>query len=312
MVVGLARALNQDEHQLRDTVVTWLRSNLEARITLVLGAARVEASLREVWDSEYGGAGLDVNYLQRSGKTVVSKVNQYANWAYLMRKEGTDTDLLFRCAVAAMFSVTLVCGELEDGEDSEDPNLLVPVGAKRKLHLFWSVNDQGWYWGDESKECASEIERRYVRNLRYERVFLQGENLKESVHVHEVKRQSIDEGFFAALAGALNHEAGLGPPGTLNGLRTYTSASVSSKVRRHCELNMVPIGIDFKRIYIEAKRCMWKVGIQREVGSAPENPQQWLDWICSGAYEVDTLFISAAAECFDAQVIIGKKDCKCA
>ena len=311
-VFGLAQALHQDEDGFRDDVVTWLRSNLEARITMFLGGKRLDASLKDVWESEYGGAGLDVNYLARSGKTVASKVTAWANWAYLMRKVGTDTDLLFRCAVAAMFSVTLVCGDLEVDEDSEEPSLIVPVGAKRKLHLWWSLNDQGWYWGDETKERASEIEMRYVRNLRYERVWLQGENLKESVHVHEVQRELKDEGFFAALAGALNYDAGFSNTGTGKGVQTHTSASVSAALCTHCDSNMVPISTFFNRVYIDAKRCMWKVGSQREVGHVPENPQQWLQWICSGAYEVDSLFVSFAAECFNAQVIIVKKDCKCA
>jgi hypothetical protein len=308
LVFGLARALEQDEHQFRDTVVDWLRDNLDAEITMVMGTKSFEVSLKDVWQSEYGEAGLEMNYLQRDGKTVAKTVTEYGQWAYLMRKVGTYTDLCFRCAVAAMFRVTLACGDLEEGADCEELNLLVPVGAKRKLHLFWSLNDQGWYWGDESKECASEEDMRYVKNLGYDRVVLQGESLTESVHVHDVEHKSNDEGFFAALAGALNHEAGLGPPGALK----HTLKSVCAAVRSHCELNMEPISKAFNRIYIEGKRCMWMVGIQQEVGYVPMNAHEWLDWSCSGVYEVDALLITAAAACFQAQVIVVKRDCKCA
>jgi len=310
-VVALAHALDQDEHELRDMVVTWLKSNTNARLTLFLGDKILEASLKDVWNSEYGGAGLDVTYLGRGGKPVVTKVTAYGNWAHLMRKAGTETDLLFRCAVAAMFSVTLVCGDLEVDEDSEEPNILGPVDAKRKIHLWWSINEQGWYWGDETKECASEVEMRYVKNLRYERVLLQGDNVKESVHVHKVEREFSDEGFFSALAGALNYDAGFSNSGTALRSRTHTSASVSTALRKHCESNIDTIGTFFKRFYIDAGRCMWKVGSQREVGFVPENPQQWLEWVCSGEYEVDLGFFCLAAECFQVQVIVVKKGCEC-
>lgn len=312
LVVALARALQQDEDTLRDAVVTWLGSNRTEVIRMVMGSKTVEHTLGDFWDSEYGDEyGLEMNYLGRDGRTAAKVVTAHGQWAYLMRKGGTYTDFVFLCTAASLFKVTLACGDIEKDADSVGPDmedyLIIPVGATKKLHLFFSHYDQGWYLGDESKE-RSEEEMRYVKNLGLGREVLHvWESCQEGVHVHWCSKRKGDyQGFFAALAGALNHEAGHGP----HAAPKHTGESVRAVVRSHCERNMEPIGKDFNERYTVGNRCIWKIG-DFEVGYIPGTCEEWLDWNCSGIYEVDGLMISAAAECFQAQVIVVNPHCKC-
>ena len=311
LVVGLARALKQDEDMFRDEVVSWYDNNRNAAISLVMSDKVVEQNLADIWASEYGDGCTELDSLQRDGRTTAKVVSGYYQWAGLMRKVGTYTDFLFLCVVAAMFRVTLACGDLDEGADPDGPGLedyfIVPDRAQGKIYLFFSPHDSGWYLGDESKECSEE-EVRYVRNLGYFREVIQGESHQEAVYVHLVgKRKATHQGFFAALAGALNHEAGHGPPGALK----HTGHSVRDAVRSHCERNMEPIEKDFNQIYKVRKGCIWKIG-SHEVGYVPGTSQEWLNWNFSGKYEVDGLMIGAAAECFQAQVIVVNPECKCA
>ena len=310
LVVGLALALRQNEDTFRDAVVTYLVNNKTEVIRMVLGSKTVEQTLGEFWDSEYGdGHGLEMTYLGREGRPVVKLVTAFGQWAFLMRKEGTYTDFAFLCTAAAMFKVTLVCGDLEPDadsvgqEDMEDYLIMPKHGATGKVHLFMSRYDDTWYLGDESKE-RSEGEMRYVKNLGLSReVVPTWESCQEGVYMHWCsKRRGEYQGFFAALACALNHQARHGS----HAAGKHTGESVRGVVRSHCERNMEP---EFNERFRLQNRCMWKIG-DFEVGHVPETYQNWLDWNCSGQYEVDCLMISAAAECFQAQVIVVNANCK--
>ena len=312
LVVGLALALEQNEDTLRDAVVSYLRDNRTDVISMVMGSNTVEKTLGEFWDTEYGdGIGSEMNYLGREGRFVAKVVTDFGQWAFLMRKEGTYTDFSFLCTAAAMLKVTLVCGDFDKDADSVVPDmedyLIIPEGSTKKLHLFMCQYDTAWYLGVESKE-RSEEEMRYVKNLGLSReVPVTWESCEERVHLHRCsKRQEDYHGLFAALACALNHEAGHAS----HAAGKHTGESVRGLVRSHCERNMGPIGKDFNERFRLGNKCMWKIGVF-EVGHVPATYQEWLDWNCSGIYEVDGLMLSAAAECLQAQIIVVNPNCEC-
>ena len=139
LVVGLARALKQDEDMFRDEVVSWYNNNRNAAISLVMSDKVVEQNLADIWASEYGDGCTELDSLQRDGRTTAKVVSGYYQWAGLMRKVGTYTDFLFLCVVAAMFRVTLACGDLDEGADPDGPGLedyfIVPDRAQGKIYL---------------------------------------------------------------------------------------------------------------------------------------------------------------------------------
>jgi hypothetical protein len=312
LVVLLALALEQDEDTFRDAVVAYLRDNRTEVIRMVMGSKTVDQTLGDFWDSEYGdGDGLEMVYLGRDGRFAAKVVTDFKQWAFLMRKEGTWTDFVFLCTAASMLKVTFVCGDFEKDAHSVGPDmedyLIIPEGSTKEVHLFMNQYDCAWYLGDESKE-RSEEETGYVKNLGLSReVPATWDSCQEKVHMHWCSKRKKDyHGFFAALACALNHAAGHAS----HAAGKHTGESVRALVRSHCERNTGPIGKDFNERFRLGNKCMWKIG-DLEVGHVPATYQEWLDWNCSGIYEVDGLMLSAAAECLQAQIIVVNPNCEC-
>ena len=120
------------------------------------GAGHV--SLRQVLRNEYGQCKGSLFIQERFVERAVP-VQDFGQWAKLMRKPGTFPDFLFRCAVAAMFKVQLIIRHLEVVDEGSLEPYISPVGPKRRLFMFWEHHDESWYWGHEvgvqcRKECG--------------------------------------------------------------------------------------------------------------------------------------------------------------
>ena len=306
--IALATALGIEQpDEFRSEVVSGLRRNWSSTVAPPPGTCG-QKTLESIWEHESGN-GLQI--ATQKGKLV--SVSRKTEWAFYMIKEGTYTDMLFRCAVAAMHNVRIVLGDLETGDpDGPIAGIISPPAPTKTIRIFWSFNDESWYRGQESKEGGPETEEGlgyvnlghvHLNRYKSDNFVVNAMEHAEAVHVHKLKHKENDEAFFDALVCALNHDLSV----RSSTPQLHSVASVKTTIRKYFKENQE----DYERAFTihEAMQTgMISVRLNKDVGKPPDF-KAWLNWNLSGDYCVHSVMIQAVASCFGSQIIVVKQHC---